>query len=73
MSFSTNLWNGFVALNAFEFQDADRDGSGSMDFQEFVEMMIKVVMMMMMMMIKVMMVMMMIKVMVIKVRIGVKF
>ena len=23
-------------------QDADRDGSGSMDFQEFVEMMIKV-------------------------------
>ena len=24
------------------FQDADRDGSGSMDFQEFVEMMIKV-------------------------------
>ena len=25
-----------------DFQDADRDGSGSMDFQEFVEMMIKV-------------------------------
>ena len=43
-------------LNAFEFQDADRDGSGSMDFQEFVEMMIKVMMMMMLMMKMIMMI-----------------
>ena len=52
-------------LNDLELQDADRDGSGSMDFQEFVEMMIKVMMvMMMMMMIMTMMMMMMIMMMI---------